>query len=73
MTSAQSSIHDRQRIVRRGQWLTTFTLAYNSLEAMISVGAGVLAGSVALVGFGFDSLIELGASAADGGWLRPKA
>lgn len=72
MTSAaQSSALDRRRIVRRGQWLTAATLAYNSLEAMISVGAGVLAGSVALVGFGFDSLIELGASAA--GLWRLKA
>lgn len=72
MTSAvRLSILDRQRIVRRGQWLTAATLAYNSLEAMISVGAGVLAGSVALVGFGIDSLIELGASAA--GLWRLKA
>ncbi|MGH2605208.1 MAG: cation diffusion facilitator family transporter [Anaerolineales bacterium] len=72
MTSAvRPSFLDRQRIVRRGQWLTAATLAYNSLEAMISVGAGVLAGSVALVGFGIDSLIELGASAA--GLWRLKA
>lgn len=65
MTSpARSGPLDRPRIVRRGQWLTAVTLAYNSLEAVISVGAGITAGSVALVGFGVDSLIELGASAA---------
>lgn len=65
MTSpARSDVLDRQRIVRRGQWLTAATFAYNSLEAVISIGAGLLAGSVALVGFGIDSLIELAASAA---------
>jgi len=55
---------DRSAVVRRGQWLTWATIAYNSLEAVLSVGAGLVAGSVALVGFGFDSLIELSSSIA---------
>lgn len=46
---------------RRSRWLTTATLLYNSLEAIIATAAGLLAGSVALVGFGFDSAIELAA------------
>lgn len=50
--------------VRRGQWLTWATLAYNSLEGITSVTAGLLAGSVALVGFGIDSFIEVTASLA---------
>lgn len=50
--------------MRRGQRLTWATIAYNSLEAVIAIGAGLAAGSVALVGFGFDSVIELGSSAA---------
>ena len=50
--------------MRRGQRLTWATIAYNSLEAVLSVGAGLLAGSVALVGFGFDSVIELTSSVA---------
>jgi len=54
----------RAQAVRRGQRLTWTTIAYNSLEAVLSVVAGVLAGSVALVGFGFDSLIELSSSLA---------
>jgi hypothetical protein len=33
-------------------------------EGLIAIGAGVVAGSVALVGFGLDSLIEVSASAA---------
>lgn len=55
---------ERQRVVRRGQWLTWATLLYNSLEAVLSIGAGVVAGSVALVGFGIDSIIEVTASGA---------
>jgi len=54
----------RESIVRRGLWLNVATIAYNSLEAVISLVAGVLAGSVALVGFGVDSIIEVTASGA---------
>lgn len=54
----------RTSVVRRGQRLTWATIAYNSLEAVLSVGAGLAAGSVALVGFGFDSVIELASSLA---------
>ncbi len=54
----------REQAVRRGQWLTWATIVYNSLEALLSIGAGLLAGSVALLGFGFDSVIELGSSVA---------
>lgn len=35
-----------------------FTLAWNSLEALVSISAGLLAGSVSLIGFGLDSVIE---------------
>ena len=59
-----SAVPTRERAVRRGQWLTWTTIAYNSLEALLSIGAGLLAGSVALVGFGFDSIIELSSSLA---------
>lgn len=51
-------------LVRRGTRLTWATLGYNSLEALLSVGAGIAAGSVALIGFGVDSLIELLSSIA---------
>ena len=49
--------------VRRGRNLEYFTLGWNSLEAIIAVGAGILAGSVALVGFGVDSVIEVSSGA----------
>ena len=50
--------------VRRGQFLTWATIAYNSIEAVVALVAGVRAGSVALVGFGLDSVIEVSASSA---------
>lgn len=40
----------------RLEWLTT---AWNVLEAIIAIGAGLLSGSIALIGFGADSLIEV--------------
>ena len=55
---------ERETMVRRGQWLSWLTLGYNSLEGILAIGAGVLAGSIALVGFGFDSVIEVSASVA---------
>jgi len=50
---------NRAAAVRRGRYLEYFTIAYNSLEGLIALVAGVVAGSIALVGFGFDSLIEV--------------
>jgi len=55
---------DRRRVVRHGLWLGYATIAYNSLEGVLAIGSGVLAGSIALVGFGADSLIELTAGLA---------
>lgn len=52
----------RAQLVVRGRWLNLATFAYNALEGVIAIGAGVAAGSVALVGFGIDSGIELSAS-----------
>jgi divalent metal cation (Fe/Co/Zn/Cd) transporter len=49
----------RSRWVRIGLWLVGATMAYNALEALIALWAGVRADSIALVGFGFDSIIEL--------------
>jgi divalent metal cation (Fe/Co/Zn/Cd) transporter len=54
----------RQNLVRRGFVLNYATLGYNSLEGLIAVAAGLAAGSVALLGFGLDSMIEVSASLA---------
>jgi divalent metal cation (Fe/Co/Zn/Cd) transporter len=45
----------------RAQWLVGGTAAYNLAEALVAIGAGAAAGSIALVGFGLDSMIELAA------------
>jgi len=54
----------RATLVRRGLRLNYATIAYNILEAVVSLAAGIVAGSVALVGFGIDSVIEVTASGA---------
>ena len=61
---AAAGTQNRQDLVRRGQWLEYFTIIYNSLEGLISIVAGYIAGSVALIGFGLDSLIEVTSGAA---------
>src|SRR5436190_12921900 len=54
----------RLDLVRRGQRLEYFTIAYNSLEGLVSTVAGAIAGSVSLIGFGLDSIIEVTSGAA---------
>lgn len=55
---------ERSKLVTKGRRLEYFTIVYNSLEGLIAVVAGLMAGSIALVGFGFDSLIEVTSGAA---------
>ncbi len=50
---------DRQALARRGRRLEYFTIAWNSLEGIVGIVAGIVAGSVSLVGFGVDSFIEV--------------
>jgi divalent metal cation (Fe/Co/Zn/Cd) transporter len=54
----------RADLVSRGLRLNWLTLGYNTVEAVVSLAAGLVAGSVALVGFGFDSAIEVSAALA---------
>ena len=44
--------------------LSRVTLAYNCLEGIASIVAGAIAGSISLVGFGIDSVIEVSSSVA---------
>ena len=62
MTSGLAQDSNRYALVRRGRWLSAATLAYNSLEGVLAVVLGLGAGSIALVGFGIDSAIEVSAS-----------
>lgn len=54
----------RANVARRGRNLEIFTVTWNSLEGIIAVTAGAMAGSISLVGFGIDSLIEVTSGAA---------
>ena len=63
-TNALSREMTRADNVRRGRWLEYLTIGWNSLEAIIAIGAGLVAGSIALVGFGLDSIIEVSSGAA---------
>src|SRR6266516_2541031 len=49
---------DRVLHTRAGRRVEYFSIAWTSLEAIIGVTVGILAGSVALIGFGADSIIE---------------
>ena len=59
MTNTSKPTKDWTRI---GLWLVAATMAYNVVEAGIALWSGVVAHSVALVGFGLDSIIELAAA-----------
>ncbi|WP_109505610.1 cation diffusion facilitator family transporter [Nocardioides speluncae] len=50
---------ERARLGRQAQLLAGASVAYNVVEAVIAVTAGVIAGSVALIGFGLDSMVEV--------------
>lgn len=49
--------------VQRGRRLEYFTIGWNSFEAILAIGTGAFAGSIALIGFGVDSVIEVSSGA----------
>ena len=55
---------DRLRWGRIGRRLVAATAAYNVVEAVVALWAGAEAESIALLGFGFDSVIEFSAAMA---------
>jgi divalent metal cation (Fe/Co/Zn/Cd) transporter len=62
-TTHEERAGDRARLVRHGLYLEYLTVGWNSVEAIIAIGAGILAGSIALVGFGLDSVVETSSGA----------
>jgi divalent metal cation (Fe/Co/Zn/Cd) transporter len=58
-SSWTSDPDERRRLGRRAQLLATASVTYNVVEAVVAVSAGLVAGSVALVGFGLDSVVEV--------------
>lgn len=59
MIPVESPAGSVERLRRRALGLAGLTIAWNVAEAVVAVAAGVAAGSIALVGFGFDSTIEV--------------
>jgi len=54
-----TTLNRQEQLHRRGVRLEVFTVGWNVIEATVAVGAGLLVGSVALIGFGVDSGIEV--------------
>ena len=54
----------RLALVQRGRKLEYLTLGWNTLEWLVAIAAGSIAGSVSLTAFGLDSVIELTSGAA---------
>ncbi len=53
-----SAVAQRAELVAKGRTLEYLTIGWNTFEAVVALVSGLLAGSVALVGFGLDSVIE---------------
>jgi divalent metal cation (Fe/Co/Zn/Cd) transporter len=56
--SARVGTPEYLRLARRAKLLSWGSLVYMGLEGMVAVVAGIVAGSIALIGFGIDSAIE---------------
>lgn len=56
--AAPQALEERRRLERQARLLAWGGIGYHILEAAVAIGAGVTAGSIALIGFGADSLIE---------------
>jgi hypothetical protein len=56
--SRKQKVGERERLVRRVKLLALLGVGWHGVEAAVAVGAGIVAGSIALVGFGADSLVE---------------
>lgn len=64
MLTLMVSIAERAAIAKQGKRLEYFTIGWNTLEGVVAVVAGAMAGSVSLVGFGVDSFIEVTSGAS---------
>lgn len=64
--SSTNTVAPQRRTVlsRRVRLLTSATITYNIVEAVVAISAGAAASSAALIGFGLDSLIEVSSAAS---------
>jgi divalent metal cation (Fe/Co/Zn/Cd) transporter len=64
VTTATLTADRRAVLSRRIRLLVAATITYNVIEAIVAICAGAIASSVALIGFGLDSVIEISSAAA---------
>lgn len=64
MSSPTVAADRRPELRRRIRWLVAATITYNVIEAVVAISAGTIANSIALIGFGLDSVIEVSSAAA---------
>lgn len=64
MTTAVRPVDPRSVLQRRIRLIVAATIGYNLVEAVVAITAGAVASSVALIGFGLDSLVEVLSAAA---------
>ncbi len=53
---------DHDDLLERGRKLQIATIAWNLMEVFVTIGLGIAAGSLALIAFGLDSIVEVFAS-----------
>jgi divalent metal cation (Fe/Co/Zn/Cd) transporter len=58
------SVTRKQLLAKRIQWFVAITIGYNVVEAIVAISEGARVSSVALIGFGLDSIIEVSSAAA---------
>jgi divalent metal cation (Fe/Co/Zn/Cd) transporter len=63
ITSPSAVTNDRTALIREAFRLEYITLAWMTVEAGVAIGSGFVAGSLTLMAFGIDSLIELASAA----------
>jgi len=56
---SETAVFERTAVVQRGRKLEYFTILWNAVEGLVAIVAGLIAGSISLVGFGIDSFIEV--------------
>jgi len=77
-TTVFEDMREKDKLLRQGLLLEYLTLGWNVVGTVVVVASAIQAGSVALAGFGLDSLIEIGASTVviwqlnDGGKKRER-
>src|SRR5882724_4307361 len=59
-----TTVLDRNTMILHGRRLEYFAVAWNTMEGLVAVVAGIIAGSISLVGFGINSFIEVTSGSA---------